>query len=353
MTSITNEIRIFFSEIRRFYRGFLKETENINFSDREKAKIRWDYIKELLRHRYRFDEYFYQYEFPKLNRKDRAEFISRSEMQFVYRKNGDAGIREIFRDKAKFLEVFKPYIKRSWMRWCGPSDESKKKLRQFFDDFDCIVKPLTGTLGVGVKKIARNSISNLDRFIQENLVGDDFIIEECIAAHPEIAEFHPASLNTIRVVTFSNGKKAKVFGAFLRMGNQNRCIDNCHGGGVFAQIDVDSGMIVSDGIDTNNNHYEYHPFSNKKIKGFVVPDWEKVKELCVGASLALPKIRFAGWDVAIREDGDMEFIEGNHAPDFDVMQSPLKIGVRKKSFQIYGRTAVVLKNILNKIGDKK
>ena len=104
MTSITNEIRIFFSEIRRFYREFLRETEKLNFSDQEKAKIRLDYIKELLRHRYRFDEYYYQYEFPKLNQKERAEFISRSEMQYVYRKYGDSEIRKIFRDKAKFLE---------------------------------------------------------------------------------------------------------------------------------------------------------------------------------------------------------------------------------------------------------
>lgn len=278
MTSIKNEIKIFFSEIKRFYRAFLKEVESKNFSNEKKIKIKWDYIKELFRHRYRFDEYYHQYGFPKLNRKERAEFISRSEMQYIYRKYGDSQIRKIFRDKAKFLEVFNTYIKRQWMLWNGSTEDSKQKLELMLRSFDCIVKPLEGTLGSGVKKINKNSVADIDDFIQQNLSDHKYVIEECITAHQEIAEFHPASLNSIRVVTFSNGKEAIIFGAFLRMGNNNNCVDNAHAGGIFAQIDVDSGLIVSEGIDTNNNVYKYHPYSKKKIKGFVIPNWENVKK---------------------------------------------------------------------------
>ena len=77
------------------------------------------------------------------------------------------------------------------------------------------------------------------------------------------------------------------------------------------------------------------------IKGFKIPNWDKAKEMCVSASLSLPNIRFAGWDVAIRNDGVLEIIEGNHAPDFDPMQSPLKIGVRKKVFRTLKEIGII------------
>lgn len=333
----STEIKIFFSEVWRFYKSFREEIKSINLSDKEKTKIKWDYIKELVLHRYRFNEFYNQYMFPKLNHQERSEFISLSEMQYIYRKYGDSEIRKIFRDKAKFLEAFKAYIKRQWMLWDECTEKSKRKLELMLKSFDCIVKPLDGTLGVGVKKINKDSVADIDDFIRKNLSDDKYVIEECITAHQKIAEFHPASLNSIRVVTFSNGTESEVFGAVLRMGNNNCCVDNAHAGGVFASIDVNSGLIVSEGIDTKGNVYEYHPFSKKKIKGFVIPNWDNVKKMCIEASLVLPKIRFAGWDVAIREDGYMEFVEGNHAPDFDLMQSPLKIGVKKNVHKLIGK----------------
>ena len=327
MKYLKSEFQIFISETRRFYRMFQEKINALNIPADEKKKIKWDYIKELIKHRYTFNEYYCQYGFPKLNSRERDEFISVSEMQRIYRKYGFPEIREIFRDKAKFLKTFCQFIKRRWLLWDG---SSRNELESMLNNCDCILKPLTGTLGAGVKKITQGSVVNIDEFIKENLSNDKYVIEECISACPEIQEFHPSSLNTVRIVTFSKDSKSVVFGAFLRMGNNNLCIDNVHGGGVFAQIDVDTGVVISDGIDTENNRYEYHPFSKKKIKGFVIPYWENVKKMCLDASLALPKIRFAGWDVAIRENGLLEFVEGNHAPDFDPMQSPLKTGVRKR-----------------------
>lgn len=333
MPSIIIEAKICCFELMLFYKAFLRDIKSSNLSAKERSKIKRDYMKELVLHRYRFNEYFYQFEFPKLSCQERRKFISVSEMQHIYRKYGASDVREIFRDKSKFLDFFKMYIKRQWMLWDGDMANSLNELKNMLNSFDCIIKPFAGTLGDGVKKIARNSVTDVEKFIKNNLLDGKYVVEECISAHPEIAEFHPASLNTIRVVTFSNGKKSKVFGAFLRMGNNNSCIDNAHGGGIFAQIDIDSGLVISDGIDTCRNIYELHPFSKKKIRGFIIPNWEKVKEMCIDASLVLPKIRFAGWDVAIRADGKMEFVEGNHAPDFDLMQSPLKIGVRAKVYQ--------------------
>ena len=41
-----------------------------------------------------------------------------------------------------------------------------------------------------------------------------------------------------------------------------------------------------------------------------------------------------GWDVVINNKGEIEFVEGNHSPDFDVMQSPLQVGVKKRIYAL-------------------
>lgn len=93
-------------------------------------------------------------------------------------------------------------------------------------------------------------------------------------------------------------------------------------------------MIESEGIDINGNRYIEHPNSHKRIKGFQIPRWEDIKSICIEASKVIPENPITGWDVVINTKGNIEFIEGNHGPDFDVMQSPLKIGVKRKLYNL-------------------
>ena len=52
---------------------------------------------------------------------------------------------------------------------------------------------------------------------------------------------------------------------------------------------------------------------------------------CKEASRAIPDIPFAGWDFCENQAGQVVFIEGNHALDFDGgMQLSLRQGVRWK-----------------------
>ena len=98
----------------------------------------------------------------------------------------------------------------------------------------------------------------------------------------------------------------------------------------FAQINVENGIVESDGITTRGEKVEIHPYSGKVIKGFKIPHWDKIKNVCMEAAKKESDIYFAGWDVCINKNGNIELIEANHAPDFDLMQSPLKIGIRNK-----------------------
>lgn len=252
-------------------------------------------------------------------------------MRCIYRKLGDRKVRDIFHDKVEFLKTFKSYIHRHWALVAELTQEQFKTMIQ---QYDCIAKPIGGTHGDGIFKIRAAEVTDWDALYSKCQNGN-MLIEECVQACDEIAAFHPSSLNTIRVVTFSNQDRCVVFGALFRMGAHGSVIDNTHAGGVYAPINVETGVIDIEAIDAKNNRYSNHPDTGKPIKGFKIPCWEQILETCKAATQTIPNIHFAGWDLCVTKDRQVEIIEGNHAPDFDGgMQAPLKIGVKMRVQQI-------------------
>lgn len=289
-----------------------------------------DYKKALRKHFVSYSEYMYQYEFWRLSEQERKQFVARDTMRLFY-YDIPWEVKNSFWNKVNFLKLFSKYIYRDWI--CVNS-VSYNVFCSFINQVkECIVKPLDNCCGMGIHKIVASEIMDYPT-LYKNLVRENVLLEECISECEELKSFHPTSLNSIRVVTISSHEKAVVFGAFFRMGVGGNVIDNAHAGGLFAQINVDTGLIESEGIDINGNRYIEHPNSHKRIKGFQIPRWEDIKSICIEASKVIPENPITGWDVVINTKGNIEFIEGNHGPDFDVMQSPLKIGVKRKLYNL-------------------
>ena len=152
------------------------------------------------------------------------------------------------------------------------------------------------------------------------------LVEECIEGCTELQSFHPKSLNTLRVVTILHNGEHEVLHSFFRVGVGDSVVDNAHAGGLFAQVDIETGRLVTDGISTDGAKLLKHPDSQIEFKGFVIPKWDMIKQTVLKAANSLPGLFICGWDVTVTKDGIVDIIEGNHGPDFDVMQSPLKTG---------------------------
>lgn len=322
-TPLLVEIHEFLGERNRFFR----EAKQRFRLDKPLYGSFRDYKKAFWKHRVTYSEYMYSYEYWRLDEARRDEFISTSEMQVIYRKLGDRSVRDLFHNKVQFLTSFSSFVHR-W--WSLAESLSFSEFRDQVSRMDLIAKPIDGTRGEGIIKIVYAEVNDWEG-LYARLVGGKYLLEQCIQACDELASFHPASLNTIRVVTISNQDKCAIFGALFRMGARGSVIDNTHAGGVYAPINVETGVIDIDAIDSKNQHYSHHPDTGKAIKGFRIPLWDQIVETCKRASHTVPNIRFAGWDVCVTNNGLVEIIEGNHAPDFDGgMQAPLKIGVKKK-----------------------
>lgn len=300
---------------------FMKETAVGSFND---------YKDALYKHWVTYNEYAYQYEFYNKTEKERGEYISRLRMAYFYWRYTPGGAKSVFRDKTKFLKAFRNNVHRKWLY---APDSSFKDFELLVSNHDCIVKPHDGKLGKGVYKVYKNTYNRGDRRFFESLVKDRVLVEECIESCDELKAFHPQSLNTIRVVTIANRDKACVFSGVFRTGVGDSVVDNSHKGGISVQIDVNSGIIETDGANTNGERFVEHPDTGITFKGFKIPKWNQIVTTCCEAA-KLTTNPITGWDVVLNNRYEVEFVEANYGPDMDMMQTRYKKGAKRKLYTL-------------------
>lgn len=184
-----------------------------------------------------------------------------------------------------------------------------------------IIKPDTGSFGRDIE-VFKYTNDDAAHNVFRRFSGDRAMIcEEFLQQHHLMAELNPSSVNTLRVVTILYEGKVEIVSAALKTGGSaDAFIDNMHGGGIGAQIDIESGIVTTFGTDYNFNTYIYHPVTGKQFIGFNIPHWDKVREFVIKGHLQIPQCLIYGWDIAITEEGP-ELIEVNNSPGPMLMQT--------------------------------
>ena len=98
-------------------------------------------------------------------------------------------------------------------------------------------------------------------------------------------------------------------------------VDNFHAGGIAATIDIPSGMVCTSAADLDGNTFEENPYSGKKIKGYQIPNWDRIIETCKEITGKVSGVNLVGWDFAITPDG-VDLIEGNPGVYYVLAQVP-------------------------------
>lgn len=286
------------------------------------------YLKDMHKYMFSFSEWYDMYDLSEAEESEKERYISRLHAQKYYRKLNNPATRLIFRNKPQFLKHYSQLIHRMYLT-AGP-ETSIDELRQILQRGDVIVKPKDGSLGEGIYKIRANDVKDSElNDLLSRCAGQECLIEECVKGHPSIQAFHPSSLNTIRVMTARDKNGIRLFASFIRFGVGSSVVDNAHAGGVFSIVDINTGTLISDAQNTAGELYACHPDSGLQFKGFSIPLWDEIRKTCIAAH-ALCDLPFVGWDVCITDKNEIEIIEGNHAPDVDVIQGPLKRGYREE-----------------------
>ena len=182
-----------------------------------------------------------------------------------------------------------------------------------------MTKPDTGTLGMGVEPFEYTDDEAAKKFFERASADKAILVEEYICQHEKLNQFNPSSVNTIRVITVLYDGAVELVAAALKTGgSKNRCVDNLNHGGYGAQVDIKTGIVMTDGKDVRYNSYTYHPVSGVQFRGFCIPHWERVVELVKLAHTRLPQCLIYGWDVAITPTG-VELVEANNAPGTNLL----------------------------------
>lgn len=183
---------------------------------RYKNKLMIDIILSYLRYEIIPSEYFL-FDFPNCKHKRRKSFLSLKHKDLMMIKKVGMGYNfDILEDKAMFYEKFNSYFKREVCIIKNKSDFAVFK--SFVSNHPLfIAKPLNGQCGKGIRRYDINK-QPVDQLF--SLLCDDgmWICEELIIADATISQWHPESLNTVRVNSFINRNGFFILKPVFRVG---------------------------------------------------------------------------------------------------------------------------------------
>ena len=218
-------------------------------------------------------------------------------------------------------------------RWAETENITIDALKQIFDGYlKLIVKPLNGTQGSGIYTIDIRTTEDIIALYEKT--RGKYIIEEIIVQHPKMADLNGTSINTVRVYSVCIKNEIDITGATLRIGRNGKLTDNYSAGGIAAEIDVESGLVVSKGITQDGSSFLFHPDTKFPIIGFQIPAWDEIIKNVKKAHSFIPQLGYIAWDVVICSDMSIEFIEGNTFGGVALQQHPSRTG-KKQVYEKY------------------
>lgn len=259
---------------------------------------------------------YWLFEMYNLNSKQRKTILTRGMNNYLIKKYNNKEYIHIFENKDEFLLKFKKYIKRDFIILNGKNYDEFLNFCKKHKSF--IAKPRNGSCGKGIEKI--NEVSNYknmyDNLYNKNLI----IIEELIEQDEMLNKLNNSCINTIRIVTINDNGNIGIVASYLRIGNKN-FVDNFNSGGMVVPIEIETGEIIYPALDKKNNLYEIHPVTKTKIKGFKIPNWEKIIKIVKELATVVEEVNMVGWDIALTSKG-IDVVEGNSYPGHDIYQLP-------------------------------
>ncbi len=280
-------------------------------SNMSKSKI----IKDIVDCHFKFKSSYrdyYNYEFYKLNQLERSTYITTGLNQQIIDKNNKHV--DIFNDRVKFYEKFHKYIIRDYI---VINEDNYEEFKEFTKKHNnTIAKSIDMKNNTLIGKVKTNNKNREDTF-HELLHNNLRIVEEVIKEYPDLERFHPASLNTIRIITI----KGKIVLAYLQIGTNKNITDNFDEGSLLAPVNIDTGLIDYCAVDKNRKTYERHPNSKENILWFTIPKWPRIKRFVQTLTKEVPDIGYIGWNICLNEK-DPVLVSATATPRSDYYQLP-------------------------------
>jgi len=312
-----------------------------NLSEEDRKVVLYRYLYDYWVYGINIKEYFY-YGFSYFSGKKKETFLGESGLNVYWNalnsKEDAFFVDNKWEASQRFPESFKRDV--SLVR-----EGEFEKFCEFADKHTVFfAKPLDLCQGLGVFKIDIRKYKNMEKlfhkifnameelksiFPEDRDFATSILLEEAIIEVPEMAQFHPASVNGIRITTLYTDNGVKLFYPFMRSGVNNAYASNFNHGGICAGIDVDTGVINTIGFDENALVYQRHPQTGVAYYGFQIPKWDEAISFVTDLANKVPTVRMIGWDLVLTEKGWC-LLEGNALPGVDILQVAAQKGLKNE-----------------------
>ena len=299
-------------------------------SDEETERLRYKFIYDFWMYGCAVDEEFY------LGLKDKGDAEKREYMGkqfriiYVHHLNQAAGPERVDKlsDKYRLYKTLKPYYKRDVIEVRSMDDLPVfQAFAQKFPVF--VVKPSDGSLSLGVHKCSVNDFNGDYAAALQSILNEGkalnakhtskqkkMVLEELITQDDSLSVLHPDSVNAIRA-TAVRGKDGRIciYHPWIKVGIGGSFVATAAQEGFVAEIDPETGVVISDGYQEIGNVYTVHPDTGITLKGFQIPKWKELVQFVDEIMAAIPDYGYVGWDLVLTPQGWC-VMEGNYAGEF-------------------------------------
>ena len=260
---------------------------------------------------------------------------------------GGEAIYNILCDKYFLYNRLKPYYLRDMIEIKDEADypafEAFAKAHGQF-----VVKPVNFRAGYGVHKASLRDFNNDALAAFHSILGEGeaihrrhaskqprMVLEELIIQDPALAILHPNSINAVRA-TAVRGKDGKIhlFHPWIKVGMNGTFVASAALDGFDAEIDSETGSVITDGYQESGKVVSVHPDSGIQIKGFQIPRWQEMISFVEELMDQMPEFGYIGWDLVLTPKGWC-VMEGNYWGGF-MFQMINGRGYRKEFEELIG-----------------
>lgn len=296
----------------------------------EREDLRYCFVYDYWVYGCSVDEEYYLHLKDMTDAEKREYMVRQIRNVYVHHLNRDAGPDRLQKlaDKYRLYQILKPYYKREVIEVRSMDDlpvfeAFAKKLGTF------VVKPADFSFGVGIHKFSMEQFGGDCAAALQGILGEGrainakhpskapkMVLEELIRQDASLAALHADSVNAIRASAV-RGKDGKIhiYHPWIKVGVGGAFVASAAFDGFDAEVDPDTGIVISDGYQESGHVYKVHPNSGITIKGFAVPKWDELIRLVDEIMAALPGYGYIGWDLVLTPDGWC-VMEGNYSGEF-------------------------------------
>ncbi len=229
-----------------YFLYYLKETDFRQLSSfmkysssktgRSKILIATDMVGSVLKYNISLKDYFC-FRFFELGKDARKEWAGTGFMYQYQLKMNPKMEREVLENKIRFLNHFKPYVKRAFYSLNELKTDERKAEQMLGNPSGLLVlKGSHGQVGAEVEVIHCNEYT-FTALLNHMKTKNYDLIEEYVFQHPDLMALSPSGLNTVRIFTQLHEGAVDFLGARLRV-SVNSTIDNMAAGNLAAPIDI-------------------------------------------------------------------------------------------------------------------